>query len=606
MYNAFFQLKQAPFSIAPDPNYLFMSERHREALAHLLYGVSSGGGFVLLTGEIGAGKTTVCRCFLEQVPERCKVAYIFNPKLSVEELLHTICDEFGIAVENSHSIKDHVDALNAYLLATHAQGQNNVLIIDEAQNLAPPVLEQLRLLTNLETRERKLLQIILIGQPELRTMLAKPELEQLAQRVIARYHLGPLSASETGRYIAHRLGVAGLPHSTLFGKRLLPLIQRLTGGVPRRINLLCDRALLGAYARSKQVVERKVIIQAAREVFGEQDPRQSARPWLWPGVIALLCLTLLGYWWHGQARNVLWAKGSAAAVVGSAPSAASKELRAASSASAAGNTGTSGLSTASGTPVASGMPVVSRMPVASGMQVAPASILATASATGVATPDKQGTSDEANSGAVQRGEQANAAFAALARLWGKTLAGPDPCQNAPKKNLRCFSGTGGWDEIRELRRPALLALNDAKRGPYYALLLGLDANSARLQIDGEIRTVALADLKPQFNGEFTTLWSMPRRFRDEVLHGDRGSDVDWIASQLASLNHSAKPRENAAFEQELDKQVRQFQSARKLKVDGLVGPKTYMHLNQATGVNEPRLQDNLATATQTDGKADRK
>lgn len=562
MYNAFFQLKQAPFSIAPDPNYLFMSERHREALAHLLYGVGSGGGFVLLTGEIGAGKTTVCRCFLEQVPERCKVAYIFNPKLSVEELLHTICDEFGIAVANTHSIKDHVDALNAYLLATHAQGQNNVLIIDEAQNLAPPVLEQLRLLTNLETRERKLLQIILIGQPELRSMLARPELEQLAQRVIARYHLGPLSASETGRYIAHRLGVAGLPHSTLFGPRLLPLIQRLTGGVPRRINLLCDRALLGAYARSKHQVERKVIVQAAREVFGEQDQRQAARPWLWPGVIALLCLAVLGYGWHGLARNVLWSKGSAVTMAASVPVA-------------------SGAGAQAGT-VARARPDAAIQPASSAAL--------------------QGAGDESNSVAVQRGEQANAAFAALARLWGKTLAGPDPCQNAPKKNLRCYSGSGGWDEIRELRRPALLALNDASRGAYYALLLGLDADTARLQIDGDIRTVALADLKPHFNGEFITLWSMPRRFRDEVLHGDRGSDVDWIGSQLASLNHSTRPRENAAFEQELDKQVRQFQSARKLKVDGLVGPRTYMHLNQATGVNEPRLQDNLATATHADSK----
>lgn len=190
MYTQYFNLRQPPFSIAPDPRYLFMSERHREALAHLLYGVGSGGGFVLLTGEIGAGKTTVCRCFIEQVPENCRLAYIFNPKLSVEELLLSICDEFRIelapAGAGAVSIKTYVDAINGYLLASHAQGKNNVLVIDEAQNLSADVLEQLRLLTNLETSERKLLQIILIGQPELRTMLARPELEQLAQRVIAR------------------------------------------------------------------------------------------------------------------------------------------------------------------------------------------------------------------------------------------------------------------------------------------------------------------------------------------------------------------------------------------------------------------------------------
>ena len=186
MYTNYFHLKQAPFSIAPDPRYLFMSERHREALAHLLYGIGSGGGFVLLTGEIGAGKTTVCRCFIEQVPDDCRLAYIFNPKLTVEELLQTICDEFRIDVSPTAGVKAYVDAINAYLLESHARGHNNVLVIDEAQNLSAQVLEQLRLLTNLETSERKLLQIILIGQPELREMLARPELEQLAQRVIAR------------------------------------------------------------------------------------------------------------------------------------------------------------------------------------------------------------------------------------------------------------------------------------------------------------------------------------------------------------------------------------------------------------------------------------
>jgi len=210
MYNHYFSLKGAPFSIAPDPRYLFMSERHREALAHLLYGIGSGGGFVLLTGEIGAGKTTVCRCFIEQVPENCRLAYIFNPKLTVAELLQSVCEEFRIAVPAGQGgVKAYVDAINDYLLASHAQGRNNVLVIDEAQNLSAEVLEQLRLLTNLETSERKLLQIILIGQPELRTMLARPELEQLAQRVIARYHLGPLSEAETGAYIAHRMAVAG-------------------------------------------------------------------------------------------------------------------------------------------------------------------------------------------------------------------------------------------------------------------------------------------------------------------------------------------------------------------------------------------------------------
>ena len=285
MYTHYFQLKQSPFSIAPDPRYLFMSERHREALAHLLYGVGSGGGFVLLTGEIGAGKTTVCRCFMEQIPENCQLAYIFNPKLSVEELLLSICEEFRIAVAPGvASVKGYVDAINAHLLASHAQGKNNVLIIDEAQNLSAAVLEQRRLLTNLETSERKLLQIILIGQPELRAMLARPELEQLAQRVIARYHLGSLTAEETASYVRHRLAVAGSTAQTPFAPRLMAQIHALSKGVPRRINLLCDRALLGAYVENQAQVTRQILRRAAEEVFAEEGKPAAGRGLRWPHV----------------------------------------------------------------------------------------------------------------------------------------------------------------------------------------------------------------------------------------------------------------------------------------------------------------------------------
>src|SRR5512147_2556648 len=281
MYARFFGLKQAPFSIAPDPRYLYMSERHREALAHLLYGVRGEGGFVALTGEIGAGKTTVCRCFLEQIPEHTHVAYIFNPKLTAEELLRTVCAEFHIPCRHDGAgavtAKDYVDALNEFLLRTHAAGQNSVLIIDEAQNLSADVLEQLRLLTNLETNERKLLQIVLIGQPELRAMLARPDMQQLAQRVIARYHLEALTESETAHYVRHRLAVAGLRQANPFDQRAMRRIFRYSHGVPRRINLLCDRALLGAYASSKAVVNSRIIDKAAEEVLDAADFGQIRR-----------------------------------------------------------------------------------------------------------------------------------------------------------------------------------------------------------------------------------------------------------------------------------------------------------------------------------------
>ncbi|MGH8832976.1 MAG: ExeA family protein, partial [Polaromonas sp.] len=295
MYAPFFGLTQAPFSIAPDPRMLFMSERHREALAHLLYGLGGGGGFVLLTGEIGTGKTTVCRCFLEQIPAHCNVAYIFNPKLTAVELLQSICDEFHVSVPQKDrlppTVKDYLDPLNAFLLQAHAAGRNNVLIIDEAQNLSAEVLEQLRLLTNLETSERKLLQIVLIGQPELRTMLQRPELEQLAQRVIARYHLDALTPAETAQYIQHRLEVSGLKHALPFDRKGLKRIQQIARGVPRRINLLCDRALLGAFAGGQATVSSAIVDKAANEVF---DPpvRAVSSAWRWRRSLALVGLSV--------------------------------------------------------------------------------------------------------------------------------------------------------------------------------------------------------------------------------------------------------------------------------------------------------------------------
>ncbi|MET0379156.1 MAG: AAA family ATPase [Spongiibacteraceae bacterium] len=267
MYNQYFGFAEAPFSIAPDPRYLFLSEQHREALAHLLYGIGDQGGFIVLTGEVGTGKTTVCRCLLQQLPDHADVAFIVNPKLDSRELLQTICEELGAPLpEGELSIKQMIDALNELLLSTHARGRNAILIIDEAQNLDVDVLEQLRLLTNLETSERKLLQLILLGQPELNTLLARPELRQLAQRVTARYHLRPLSREEAALYIEHRLAIAGC-RGHLFQPAAVQQIFRHSQGIPRLINLLCDRALLGVYAGSGNVVDAAMVRRAAREVL---------------------------------------------------------------------------------------------------------------------------------------------------------------------------------------------------------------------------------------------------------------------------------------------------------------------------------------------------
>jgi general secretion pathway protein A len=305
MYNHHFGLAEAPFSIAPDPRYLFLSEQHREALAHLLYGIGDHGGFVVLTGEVGTGKTTVCRCLLQQIPDHIDIAVIVNPKLNSQELLQTICDELGVAVaEEQPTAKQLIDALNTFLLSTHARGRNAILIIDEAQNIAIDVLEQLRLLTNLETNERKLLQLILLGQPELNTLLAQPSLRQLAQRITARYHLRPLARSEVAQYIEHRLAIAGY-RGHLFSPQAVARMYRYSKGIPRLINLLADRALLGAYAENSALVDAAMVRRAAREVLPHGQPWAEPRGW-YRGLAAACVLALVaaaGYWYWSSAAG---------------------------------------------------------------------------------------------------------------------------------------------------------------------------------------------------------------------------------------------------------------------------------------------------------------
>ena len=562
MYVPFFGLKQKPFSIAPDPRYLFMSERHREALAHLLYGVQGGGGFVLLTGEIGAGKTTVCRCFLEQIPARCNVAYIFNPKLSAVELMITVCHEFGIkfppltAAGTPPTVKDYVDGLNEYLLRTHAVGQNNVLIIDEAQNLSADVLEQLRLLTNLETSERKLLQIVLIGQPELRGMLARPELEQLAQRVIARYHLDALSEKESAHYIAHRLAVAGLKGALPFDAGALRRIHQLARGVPRRINLLCDRALLGAYATGKSRVDRQIVDKAALEVFGAPGESTTLPARWWPlavgaGVLAAAAAMAAVQWNTRGKPDVHAAAAPASAASGARPSAAR--------ASAV---------------VAAALPT-------------PAS---------AATPRLRSIDDlEALLAHAPRDERD--ALRALAPEWSLQLGDGDPCTLAAAQDVRCFRARGGLALLRLLARPSVLALRDGQDRPVFVVLEGLGHDDATLRIGKTTLQVPMPLLTTAWRGDFTTLWRVPAGYSVPLALGARGALVDAVGAQLAAEQGASAPSPDRPFDDSLRARVAAFQQTQGLTADGVAGPTTLMQINRASGVVEPWLAGTVPMAS---------
>ena len=539
MYQHYFGLAEAPFSIAPDPRYLYLSQRHQEALAHLLYGVSGDGGFVLLTGEVGAGKTTVCRCLLQQIPASCDVAYIFNPKLTVEELLSTICVEFGIVFPPGNtSVKVFVDCINSYLLDAHAKGRHTVLIIDEAQNLSPAVLEQMRLLTNLETNERKLLQIILLGQPELASMLERPELRQLSQRIVARYHLGPLTRPEVAAYVRHRLEISGAQRQ-LFPAVLMGRMYRLSGGVPRVINVLCDRALLGTYVQGKERVDRTTLAQAAREVFHQKQRRSLVRPLL--GLLVLALFAVLGMRWYQLEM---------------------------------GEPGTAALAANTQEPAAQGP--AARAAQEAGVKVAQAATLPPAL---LQWPDDQAL-----------GDSRALAYTALFQAWGADYQGGDACKQAESLDLRCRSARGGLDELRELNRPAVLLLRDAQGREFHATLRALDNKSASFVVGAHTRSVRIEALAAQWSGQYTALLRLPSYAHVNIRSGERGPAVVWLKRQLAQaqgrkLESGTEPLFDAALLQ----QVRQFQLTEGLIPDGVVGTQTLMRLAGVADNSAPQL-----------------
>jgi general secretion pathway protein A len=582
MYYQYFGLTEAPFSIAVNPRYLFMSTRHRDALAHLLYGVGAGGGFILLTGEVGTGKTTINRCLLEQLPTDTDVAIILNPALNALELLASVCDELGIEYDHlTYTLKTLTDKLHTFLLDNHARGRKTVLLIDEAQHLDFEVLEQIRLLTNLETNSEKLLQIILIGQPELAQMLARPELRQLNQRITARYNLDPLNLDETSAYIQHRLQVAGMsPERVLFTPAVVRGIYKATRGIPRVINVLCDRMLLGAYGRNASRVDHDMLQLAIREVLGEQAA--SPPPWRWLALAAMvLLLVWAAGWLLGKYSGMLPGNTVAVDTVAQnspSPDAASAEAGVTPTATTESAGSANGTSSAEAVP---GPAEASTLPSAS--TVAPGETPVSVAAAHAATqqPPVPQTIDIA--GAMQPSGNT------LARLWALNSDQPAPefpCLDGLQYGLACTEGeVWTWDELAAFNRPLSLETITPERFSAEALLLGIEGARAWVWTEAGVAQVSLAELAPYWTGRYRFLWHPPPGFVKPLAVGDDSPVVAAVAQLFAQLDNQPQPLAGTRFNRALEQRVRMFQKQHVLIDDGMVGVQTLLKLNEQLGID---------------------
>lgn len=530
MYNGFFGLKEAPFSIAPNPQYLFMSDRHKEALAHLMFGLAETGGFVLLTGEVGTGKTTTSRCLLEQVPENTQVAFILNPTLTEHELLATICDELKVTYPDQATIKQLTDTIRDHLLANHDAGKNTLLIIDEAQHLRVEVLEQLRLLTNLETNTKKLLQVILIGQPELQELLRRRELRQLAQRITARYHLLPLTESEVAAYVSHRLGVAGCQRA-IFTKSAIRRLHKASAGIPRVINLICDRALMGAYGRNKSKVDGGIVDAAAKEALGVNltHPDGGNNPWLSAPFLGAVGLMLVGVVSLG-----LWFSGIGQSSVNAQPSGSNN------------------------------------------VQVAP--------------PIKPAEPE-----AFLINQQTRSlpeAFRHLLKSWQVEthLSLADPCVDIEQWSLACYWMKGSLPSVITLDYPAILQFYDKQGQVFYGVLHQAKAGRYSIQLGNKLEQLDRNWLDQYWRGGAVIVWQKPDNWVSKIdVESDRAY-LQWLEN---SLGHQLRtpPRVVTEFDGQLQRQLHKFQNSVGLPLTPYADEETLITLHHIVSGYGPSLNE---------------
>ncbi|MEE4243839.1 MAG: AAA family ATPase [Kangiellaceae bacterium] len=527
-----------------------MSQRHKEALTHLVYGINQGAGFVLLTGEVGTGKTTICRQVLRTLPESTQLAFILNPMLNAQELLASLCDELAIDYdENNYSLKQLTDKLTQHLLACYKDNINVVLMIDEAQNLAPQVLEQIRLLTNLETDNKKLLQIILVGQPELQQLLARKDLRQLAQRVTARYHLQPLNQDETFAYIQHRLRVAGAARE-LFKKSAIRSVFTSTGGVPRLINNLCDRALMDSYSREQNVVNQASVKRASDESLPPQTKPEWYQFITWPKslVLAAVAIALV-------ITGVVIAPIFSQSIISEHSSVKDQSTQARSNGS---------LKNYSQSVQARSRNDIFRSVI--------------------------GESVVANSETI--------AMKVIAMRWLRenyALLDKGPvCQQLAATQLECYRAQGDWQQLVRYNRPSIVQVTDHKQAPQWVALLAVAGSQVQLQSVKGQQWLSLEDFWTIWTGSYQFIWQKPPSYQRPLKIGDQGNAVVWLAQRLDFLmNQSAQVSDtfSSQFDNNLYQRVILFQNINQLDADGLVGMSTLMTINELTIDGLPKLSE---------------
>jgi len=623
VYETYFGLSERPFSIAPDPQYLYMSTRHKEAMAHLSYGLSQGGCFIVLTGEVGTGKTTLCRNLLRDLPSNVDVALILNANIGEDELLQTICDELKIDYKDSQSQKKLLDTINHHLLDTFANNRHTVLIIDEAQLLSRDVLEKIRLLTNLETTKTKLLQIILIGQPELNDVLARNDLRQLSQRVTARYHLGALARTEIEEYINYRLSVAGCKQP-LFSRQALNSMHSETAGIPRKINVLADHALLATYSKNQSLVDAKTIKQAARDVFIKSAPAEVSRvnikPW-WVVAAVIVMLNAALWWWFVQKEDA--ALNADFSAISSSPPSSSPSSSSPSSAIASNQSSTASRAQNSRVPQdtstssnnaelesenqqqvltsVTNIDADQRVTINTQAQIKPGTVIeseeyldaqdidlqafdANLSASATSTNRDPGFTDALETSADVTGRVNG--FKKLAGLWQAELPAPllNPvCSELSEQGLRCMT-IRSWQQLQRANRPTLLVLEH--NGQLHRVVLrSIENGRAFVMIGDAVREVSIAALRAQWNNEAIILWR-PQTFGAPFLQLDNQSQqLPLIRDYLnhALLKSSMPPLQtvqSTVFDLDMSKKVFALQTRFAITPDSKIGNETYMLLNE--------------------------